>query len=234
VEGTSKKGINRVAWDLRHPSTRPIRPGQTEESGGRWNTGPLAMPGTYTATLSKEVDGVVTLLDGPQSFEVVPLRESTLKGISYEDYQAYTNTYNDIQTKSAIISDMLNQSMDKVKAMQLALSKANVAPGAMTKKLYDAKQRLFEFEETLEGNKSKDDIGERNPPNVNSYLGTARRGMSTTYGPTAMHQENLEIASTMVNQLMEEIKPIANSTIPQLENELKNLGAPYILGQGID
>ncbi|MFT7348956.1 MAG: hypothetical protein ACI8VZ_001261 [Candidatus Paceibacteria bacterium] len=77
-------------------------------------------------------------------------------------------------------------------------------------------------------------MGERNPPNVNSYLGTARRGMSTTYGPTAMHQENLEIASTMVNQLMEEIKPIANSTIPQLENELKNLGAPYILGQGID
>ncbi|MET7028985.1 VPS10 domain-containing protein [Sediminicola luteus] len=234
VEGTSKKGINRIAWDLRHPSTRPIRPGQTEDAGGRWNTGPLAMPGTYTATLSKQVDGVVTLLDGPQSFEVVPLRESTLKGISYEEYQAYTRTYNNVQTKSSMVSDILNQSMDKIKAMQLALTKANVAPGALTKKLHDVKQQLYEFEEKLEGNKSKDEIGERNPPSINSYLGTARRGLSTTYGPTPMHQENLETASTMASQLMEEIKPIANGTIPQLEKELQNLGAPYISGQGID
>ena len=49
-----------------------------------------------------------------------------------------------------------------------------------------------------------------------------------------MHQENLEIAGSMASQLVEEIKPIANVTIPQLENELKALGAPYILGQGIE
>ena len=145
-----------------------------------------------------------------------------------------TKTYNEVQTKSSMVSDILNQSMDKIKAMQLALTKANVAPGALTKKLHDVKQQLYEFEEKLEGNKSKDEIGERNPPSINSYLGKARRGLSTTYGPTPMHQENLETASAMASQLMEEIKPIANGTIPQLEKELQNLGAPYILGQGID
>ncbi len=236
VAGTTKKGVNRVAWDLRHPSNRAIRPGQGSGSGGnRWrNSGPMAMPGTYTATLSKEVDGVVTQLDGPITFKVEPLFQSTLKGISYEDYNAYIGQYNEVSTQESAVSDVLKTSMDKVNAMQVALGRTPAAPGTMTAKLYDLKQQLFAFEEKLEGNKSRDAIGERNPPNVGDHLGVARRGMATTYGPTAMHKQNLEIAKTMLASLYTEIRTIANSTIPQLEKELKSMGAPYILGQGID
>ncbi len=235
VEGSTKKGLNRVAWDLRHPSTRAIRPGQGGGGGNsRWNSGPMAMPGTYTATLSKEVDGVVTQLDGPIGFKVTPLFESTLKGVSYEEYNTYISAYNEVATQERKISDVLNISMDKVKAMQVALSRTPAAPGNMATRLHDLKQQLFSFEEKLEGNKSRDEIGERNPPNAGDHLSVARRGLSTTYGPTSLHMQNLEIARTMIASLYTEISTIGNTTIPQLEKELKAMGAPYILGQGID
>ncbi|NNK09770.1 MAG: glycosyl hydrolase, partial [Flavobacteriaceae bacterium] len=235
VEGSSKKGINRVAWDLRHPSSRAIRPGQSSGGGSSWwNSGPLAMPGTYTATLSKEVGGVITQLDGPITFKVEPLFESTLKGVSYEEYNAYISAYNEVATQESKVSDVLNSSMDKVTAMQLALSRAPATPGNMATRLHDLKQQLYAFEERLEGNKSRDEIGERNPPNAGDHLNVARRGLSTTYGPTPLHQQNLELAKTMMASLYTEIATIANSTIPQLERELKQMGAPYILGQGIE
>ncbi|NNJ87975.1 MAG: glycosyl hydrolase [Eudoraea sp.] len=235
VEGSTKKGLNRVAWDLRHPSTRAIRPGEGGGGGNSWwNSGPIAMPGTYTATLSKEIDGVVTQLDGPISFKVTPLFESTLKGISYEEYNAYIAEYNAVQTQLTKVSAVFDESMDKIKAMQLALSRANAAPGGMNAKLHTVKQQLYDLEERLEGNQSKEEIGERSKPSVGSHLSVARRGMSTTYGPTSLHKENLNIAKGMLSGLYNEIRTMANTTIPQLENELKAMGAPYIIGQGID
>ncbi|MEL0299610.1 MAG: glycosyl hydrolase, partial [Flavobacteriaceae bacterium] len=80
-----KKGTQRVAWNLRHSSTRPIRMGR---SGGRGYGfgGPLAMPGTYTASLFVEENGAVNQVGEAVSFEVKPLREGVLKGISYEEF----------------------------------------------------------------------------------------------------------------------------------------------------
>ena len=194
----------------------------------------MAMPGTYTATLSKEVDGVVTALDGPKTFTVAPTFESSLKGISYDAYKAFITEYNTTQTQLSMVSDVFSKSMDKVKAMQVALSRANVAPGAMNTTLHSLKQQLYDFEEKLEGNMSKQEIGERTKPSVSSHLSVARRGMATTYGPTPLHKQNMEIAKGMLATLYNEIKTLANTTIPQLEKELQAMGAPYILGQGIE
>ncbi|NNL80181.1 MAG: hypothetical protein HKO67_06815, partial [Flavobacteriaceae bacterium] len=43
-----------------------------------------------------------------------------------------------------------------------------------------------------------------------------------------------DLAKTMMASLYTEIRTIANTTIPQLEKELQRMGAPYIMGQGIE
>ena len=104
----------------------------------------------------------------------------------------------------------------------------------MATKLHDLKQQLFVLKKNSKEISPRDEIGERNPPSAGDHLNVARRGMSTTYGPTPLHMQNLEIAKTMMASLYTEISSIGNTTIPQLEKELKAMGAPYILGQGID
>ncbi|MEP0841412.1 MAG: glycosyl hydrolase, partial [Phycisphaerae bacterium] len=74
-------GIHRVSWDLRYPSAEPTRlrpaePGDyDDEDDGP--SGLLALPGTYSATLVKVVDGRETTLAGPASFNVIPLELAT-------------------------------------------------------------------------------------------------------------------------------------------------------------
>ncbi|MFZ0857685.1 MAG: hypothetical protein WAN10_12615 [Candidatus Acidiferrales bacterium] len=88
VPAMNAPGIHRTTWDLRYAATTvPLRPLSPEEevfSGGR-DRGPLAMPGTYTVTLSQEVDGVIKQIAGSQSFEVYPLGA---RAMSPEDHAA--------------------------------------------------------------------------------------------------------------------------------------------------
>jgi hypothetical protein len=63
MTGPRAKGLHRVAWDLRYPSSRPVDadPGPSAP----WDSpriGPLAIPGIYSVSLSQQVDGVVTQL----------------------------------------------------------------------------------------------------------------------------------------------------------------------------
>ena len=60
-------------------------------------SGQLAIPGTYTVTLSKVVDGVVTDLAGPQKFEVVELGFNTFKTEDFAETLAFQKKTADLQ-----------------------------------------------------------------------------------------------------------------------------------------
>ena len=59
--------------------------------GGWFGGGFMAVPGTYTAHLAKVEAGVVTPLDEPIEFEVVPLREASIPGPSFDEMLAFQN-----------------------------------------------------------------------------------------------------------------------------------------------
>ena len=224
--------------DLRHANPRPVRPSsRSSAQGGRrwWNSsGPLVTPGSYSVDLYKEDDGVVSKLDGPVNFNVVPLRESTLKGTSYEDYNAFAQKVKELNEKSTIVSDVLRESMNIVNAMSISLSRSYAKSGELNKKIYDLKTYLYDLDEELNGNKSKSEIGEKNKPTVSYHMRVAMRGLSTTYGPTGLHKEQLSIAESILSKMYEKVKEIDQVKIPEIKSELKKVGAPHILGEGIN
>ena len=66
-------GINRVSWDLRYPAPTlaPPRPADGEDDPfAEPPGGPLVMPGKYSVTLAKRVNGVISRLSTPQEFTV--------------------------------------------------------------------------------------------------------------------------------------------------------------------
>ena len=93
IRAQKSKGLNRVAWNLRHSSSSAINPdnirsgsrGGRGGGGGWFNSGHLAAPGDYTATLIKETDGISTVLDGPITFSVLDLERGTLRGMTYSE-----------------------------------------------------------------------------------------------------------------------------------------------------
>jgi chromosome segregation ATPase len=169
----------------------------------------------------------------PVSFEVVPLRKPTLMGVPFEEYQAFSDQLSALRNQSSALSEMFSESKKKINAMEKALEMSSAEPGALNEDLYLLKQELYKLEEKLDGNASKDEIGERNAPTIGTHLRVASRGLSTTYGPTDLHKSSLLVAKKMLKEAWGEVEKLSNVAIPEMEKALRKVGAPYILGQPI-
>ena len=127
IKGTAKKGMNRVNWNLRLSSKNVIEPGHNYRGGGGWfGGGFMAMPGTYSVTLSKVVEGKVVDLADPMSFEVIPLREGTLQGADFEEIASFQSELIAFQQKITTFKHSVDNHIDMVKAMKMALSRADL------------------------------------------------------------------------------------------------------------
>ncbi len=233
LNAPARKGMHRVTWNLRKSSKRGISLEQRGGRGGWRSWGMMVMPGTYTATLSKFIDGEVTQLSGPVEFNVVPLREGTLEGASHEEIIAYQKELEEMQGMVSAFNFTMNQAMDKVKAMETAVNRLDTDEPGVMKQLYDLRKKLNGLDREINGSDAKDEIGERNPPSFNSWLSFARRGAFSSYGPTLQHRQNLKFAQDEFGKYRDQLEAITSGDLRMLEEKLTELGAPWIEGQPI-
>ena len=225
----AKKGTHRLSWDLRHASTQAIDP---DRKSNGWNaSGPMVVPGNYSAQLSLEKDGVVQSLGDAVSFEVKAIREGVLKGVDYAAYDAYRKELTAVQREMQSLTDLFNRAEKQLKALKKAAAKTPLAPEAVAGELYAIEQALTALTIKAEGSPARDEIGERNPPSVQSHMRAAYRGITTTYGPTPLHRKSLRLAKSMLGDLRPEVERIAQQKLPALAEKLTAAGAPYIIGQ---
>lgn len=231
VTGPATKGFHRVNWDLRYPSKDVVSLEQHEESGGFFGGGFMATPGTYTATLSKIIQGEVTQLSGPVTFDVIPLQEQALEGASDETIVEFRENLEAFQQDLTKTTNTLQKQLDKVNAMQTALARADGEAPELITRLNDARLQLLELNEQMNGSEAKEEIGERTPPSPRSRMFVGFRALRTTYGPTPMHRETVEIGKQELAEFKQDLNRIVNNAIPALERDLKATGAPPVEGQ---
>jgi len=231
LKAPAKKGIHRIAWDLRFANNRAINPLRAERPN-RWNRGgAMVVPGTYSVSMAKEINGTVTELAGPVSFEVVSLYESTLKGASDEEYKQFMNELNKTQADFAMANSVMHKNLSIAKAMKLALERASIQPGELNTAVFNLNKELLKLNAEQNGLSTKNEVGVKNNPSVGTYLRVASRGLSTSYGPTEMHKDNLKIAKKLLSELTAKVAVYTNKTIPALEKQLQSAGAPVLLKQ---
>ena len=233
ISAKAKKGSNRIAWDLKHFNPFSIPENGKIKKGG-YNSGALAIPQAYTATLYLEDNGVVTQLDEPIVFDVKPIREGVLQGVSHQEYDEYRNNLSALIKKLDVLEDVLERSEEKLMALKAALNNSNIVPGPINKEIQALQKEAIAIKKSLEGSPSKDEIGERTPPSIQTHLRVAYRGMMSTYGPTPLHQKSMALGKKMTLEIESKVISLQNDKIKPLEQKLKALGAPYIQGQGIE
>ena len=233
ISAKAKKGSNRINWDLKHFNPFSIPENGKIKKGG-YNSGALAIPQAYTATLYLEDNGVVTQLDEPIVFDVKPIREGVLQGVSHQEYDEYRNNLSALIKKLDVLEDVLKRSEEKLMALKVALNNSNIVPGPINKEIQALQKEAIAIKKSLEGSPSKDEIGERTPPSIQTHLRVAYRGMMSTYGPTPLHQKSMALGKKMTLEIESKIISLQNDKIKPLEQKLKALGAPYIQGQGIE
>lgn len=230
VEAKASKGVHRVTWDLRYPSLSALN-GQ-ESQGRRGGKGMLAVPGTYTATLKSRVNGEITQLAGPVSFNVEQMRTGTLAGSTPEEANMFISKVNiamrSLSASRATVQNMLK----KIDVFRTALDRANVDNPTLEAEWHALRSGLLKMEEELSGLKSRQQMG-ATPATISSRISNAMYSASGTYGPTKTHREQFDYAMAAYGELKGKLNIIAQETIPAFQKKLEVVGAPWTPGAEI-
>jgi photosystem II stability/assembly factor-like uncharacterized protein len=224
------KGFHRIAWDLSYPQKQTIDASRKVNQDD-YNRGGLGMvqPGIYTAGLSKEIDGVVTPLSDTITFKVIPLRKGVLEGPKIAETVAFWQKINNINSEISLCSVKLKKGLKRIDAMQLSLSRSASQTGSLEAELHQLKLELLAIERQMKGSKSRNEIGEKNPPTVYYRLRAVESVVdNSTYGPTQTSKRSLEIVQKELMEIKSELLVIVDQKIPETEKKLQAAGAPVV------
>jgi len=190
----------------------------------------LAAPGTYTSTLSKQVDGVITELSEPINFTVEQLRKGALEGTNLQDAAVFWRVYEDVIRTASAVQLTLSNALTKIKAMQKALARAKTSPGNLNTQLYQLRQDLLALDKQFNGDRSKLQVGEKTKPTIGERLFAINRSIShSTYGPTLTNRRSLKIVEEQLTDIQSELQSNI-AKMSDLGKALIKAGAPWVEG----
>jgi len=229
-----EKGIHRVSWDLRYASRRAIELEEIPDEVPARSNGFLVTPGIYSVELSRFSRGKMAPMADQQTFEVKPLRKGALPGASTAETEQFRKEVEAFQQDVQATSMIFNRGMKKIHAMKQAFFRMDRQPSGMLERIYEAEEAFRELDTQLHGSPSKAEVGEKNPPTPGTRLSVCMRGLSTTYGPADLHKKSLEIGKRELVPLREKLGKLTGQVLPQLEEELRQAGAPWIEGEDLN
>ncbi|MAE09302.1 MAG: glycosyl hydrolase [Bacteroidetes bacterium] len=227
-------GINRINWDMRYKSSRPIRLSNDKfdplKSGG---TSLRALPGKYTVTMSMFYNGEQKELAGPVEFNTVVLNNRTLPAPSDKDALTFYKKVTELYRVMSGTMRYRDELAEKTSYIQQALQSVDNASVSLKNEMHQIKQELDNIEFKFDGTAAKASSEEVPPESVplsdrlNAIVWSA---WQSTSAPTSTQKNNYNI-------LMEEFPPVLielnniNKKLVEMEQELDKLKAPHTPGR---
>jgi len=229
INGPAGKGFHRVAWDMRFPAPDPVDL-QPETDRAPWEgvpLGPMVLPGQYSVTLSKRVEGKLENIAGPQSFTLKPLFSGGLVADNREDvleFQAETAALYRAVMGADRAADEIQVRIDHlVKAVE-------DTPAATEQQASAVRQlnaRMQDLQVRLNGDRTITRRAEPAPMSITERINTIAGGSwQSQSAVTGNYRDSYQIAASQFPQVLAELKAISADLV-RLENELEAEGAPW-------
>jgi photosystem II stability/assembly factor-like uncharacterized protein len=229
--GLTKKGINRVAWNLRYPTVDPTELEVQQRSP--WDEpseGALVIPGTFTVSIAKRVDGVLTQLGEPQTFTVESLELATLSAEDKNELLVFQKKAGELQRAIMGAGSAVGEAMREIQFIKKTLldtPKADPQLGDLARSL---ERQLQKFRTELYGDRT---IGRRSEPTSPSIMRRVSAQLSTTCPITETNKDNYEIAAEGFEKLLEQMRQVIEVDLKTLKDSLEAAGAPWTPGRGL-
>lgn len=232
VRAGALKGINKAYWDLTYPEVDEVRT-NTKNPKTNLSSGLMVLPGTYSVQLSKSINGKVSILSEPVSFEVKSLNNRTLPSQNPEEMLAYHKELKKLSKSSNSARSAYNEITDRLEYYKAAAR--IVESERLNTMIEEMEERIEEIGLKLNGNRTKNVLDIDQGPSINSRINTAiGAGMSSQSDPTETSKMVKRIAETQLKPIIDSLKEILNTSIPAIDAELNRLNAPWTPGRIID
>lgn len=225
VEGSTKKGLHRVTWDMNYANTTAIVGKEGRRSGGAL----MALPGAYSATLYKREGTTVTQLTEPVEFVLESIYEGALEGAPAEERAKYDRAVVAAQKRAITTTTVLNNVKETMALLRKAIDST---PGDITlleTQYGELQAEINAVNRALYGLASRDRKGAK-PANITSRLGYARSAMGSSYGPTQQHQDQLGYANEGLDDVSKRVKELQETKVPTLQQQVVDAGGPWTPG----
>ena len=233
VAADRKKGLHRVAWDLRWPSAAPtdLSPAKDRAPWDEPDRGPLAFPGSYTATLEAKSGGEWQKLSGPVSFDVKALELATLTAADQTAVENFQMEVRELRRTVLGAVELTGEVNKRLEHLRQALVDAPKADPALMAELEEIKSRFDDIVLALEGDATKAERNVFTPPAIVERVERiASDQWYTTQAPTATHRQAFEWAAEAFATEMAKLERLI-SDLEALEAKAEEAKAPWTPGR---
>ena len=240
LTGPTSAGLKRVTWDLRYPSSGPIRSATGDEGGGGGGggffgrgggSGPYVVPGTYTVSLAKVVDGTITPLGDPQTFEVYPLDgRATARS---PEVLAFQRRAAALQRALLGADAAADEAMNRIGLLKRALRETPDADPQLVIDLRALEDSVRAVQVALNGDRTARRRNEPTPSSLRTRLGRFTGGAwsGSLSEVTGMQRQQYDIVTAQFGAILERLRRAIDVDLERIEEAAEAAGAPWTSGR---
>jgi photosystem II stability/assembly factor-like uncharacterized protein len=234
LTGRTTSGVTRVTWDLRYPSSSPIRSGGAPSGfggfGGGGGSGPYVVPGAYTVSLAKTVRGETTQVGEPQSFEVYLLDDvatpRSAEVLAFEQQAAR------LQRAVLGANSAAGEVMTRIGLLEQALDQTPNADPQIRTDLAALKNSVREAQWAMNGDPTVGRRRESTPPSLTGRLRRFTGGWGgLLHEVTGFHREQYDIVAGEFSGILARLRTLIETDLKQIEDAAEAAGAPWTSGR---
>jgi photosystem II stability/assembly factor-like uncharacterized protein len=234
LTGPSKAGIQRVAWDLRFPAANPTRltPPPADNPFFDPPEGPLVVPGSYSVSFEKRVDGALQPFGTPQSFVVESLGLQTLKARDAAELVAFQRKTARLQRAVLGAVEATEEAQTRLKAARKAIDDTPGADPALGAEARRIERALDDLLIGLRGDRVLDSRYEPTPMTTTDRIrAIVGAQWSATVAPTGTSRKAYADAADAFEGQLATLRKLVDTDLRALETAMEKAGAPWTPGR---
>ena len=217
-----KKGFNRVSWNLTKNISTNVSSGSTRS----YSPTIRVNPGKYSFNVYLSFDGKVNKI-GSKFFEVERIRSGVLNNPNIDKIDEYVTEIENEYKNYSLLSSKFGKIKDDNKSIISLINKSSNYKDYISQQ--DVIQKSIDkIDAFVSGNKSKQDVREKDVETISHRFSVATRGINSSYGPNGMQIARLTKAKSLIIKLGEMIDNL-NLEFTKLKNQVESELDAYIL-----
>jgi hypothetical protein len=229
LSGSMSKGINRVAWDLRYPLPVLSSPPEGDDDP---DAGALVMPGTYSVTIAKRVDGIVMQLGEKETFEAVVLGNSSMTGPNKKTLAEFQQKVSRLQRAVSGSLQTANEIKSRIGTIKRALMETQVPADSLLRAALSVESAINGILRNLRGDATLRSRNENSPVSINERVNRIGDDLRlSTSLPTQTHRDAYTIAGSDFKAELSKLRTLVEAELSSLEKKMEAAYAPWTPGR---
>ena len=238
LSGPTVAGMNRVTWDLRLPAPQLAPPRAAgadailEELFSQPPSGHLVMPGKYSVTIARRVDGAWQPVGQSRSFEVGTSGLLNLAAADRQKLFAFQQKASRLQRAVSGAIGLATETRAIIATARRAIQETPNAGDSLRNDAVRIEQQLAGIVKSLNGDRTLAARQENPPPSISSRVGTvAAAARMANVRPTQTWISQYEIAVTEFQAVLKQLRQLVEVDLVGLKRGMDSAGAPWTSGR---